>query len=72
VKHVEITKEVITRWFHKLRKNLYIKKLNIFRTTSASSGVQKCLRNANRSSIGTLAVLVKDRATYRSLAWLEF
>jgi hypothetical protein len=25
VKHVEITKDVIIRWFHKLRKNLYIK-----------------------------------------------
>jgi hypothetical protein len=25
VKHVEITKEGITRWFQKLRKNLYIK-----------------------------------------------
>jgi hypothetical protein len=31
----------ITRWFHKLRYNLYIKKLNIFHTTSASSGVHK-------------------------------
>jgi hypothetical protein len=25
LKHVEITKEGFTRWFHKLRKNLYIK-----------------------------------------------
>jgi hypothetical protein len=25
VKHVEITKEGINRWFHKLRKRLYIK-----------------------------------------------
>jgi phage anti-repressor protein len=25
MKHVEITKEGITRWFHKLIKNLYIK-----------------------------------------------
>jgi hypothetical protein len=25
MKHVEIRKEGITSWFHKLRKNLYIK-----------------------------------------------
>jgi hypothetical protein len=35
-----ITKEGITGWFHKLREFVYIK-LNIFRTTSVSSGVQK-------------------------------
>jgi hypothetical protein len=34
------TKKGITRCFHKLRKNFYIK-LNIFCTTSALSGVQK-------------------------------
>jgi hypothetical protein len=30
--HVEITKEGIATWFHKLRKNLY-EKLNIFSCT---------------------------------------
>jgi hypothetical protein len=45
VKHVEITKEGITTWFKKWDKILYVK-LDMFQTTSASLGVQKCTSSA--------------------------